>query len=578
MRRSSLLAAMLWALLLPVRADMPVAAERTLNREFLLSERQLAQPVSMLEFAPHEDAGEPLHSFSGSLRLSGTPDSSGSKLVHDYFNRSDEIGTPLLHLPEFEFQFFQRGTDIIPIQRGVQRRDHPYWEVILQPGKAWSEAGDGGWTRASLPVSLQERAANCTHNGVLTWLFNDQSVTRVAYQVSSETCGYLKIDLWGIADGEYRPQDLTTAAEPHIARLDAHRAARLPVRPLSELATDYPGVDAPGLGIKDGIRPEDLSVYGLVVNGINYRSSCATRHGPYPYCDSLPLPSYSTAKSVFAALAMMRLEKLQPGSSQQTIASLIDACGSRKWRDVTIEHALDMATGNYRSKDAEIDEYSVPHREFVFSDKHEEKLRFACNYFRRKADPGERFVYHTSDTYLVGVALRTLLREFEGRDADPYRTLLVEPIWDELELSPLLDDSKRTYDEASQAFTGYGLTLEADDLLRIASWIAHDDARLGGETMVDAPMLNAALQRDPRDQGIAAGNDRLRYNNGFWAYDAGPSIGCDSPVWVPFMSGVSGITVAMFPNGVIYYYFSDGYVFRWQSAREAAHTIRSLCE
>lgn len=569
---------MLWALLLPVRADMPVAAERTLNREFLLSERQLAQPVSMLEFAPHEDAGEPLHSFSGSLRLSGTPDSSGSKLVHDYFNRSDEIGTPLLRLPEFEFQFFQRGTDIIPIQRGVQRRDHPYWEVILQPGKAWSEAGDGGWTRASLPVSLQERAANCTHNGVLTWLFNDQSVTRVAYQVSSETCGYLKIDLWGIADGEYRPQDLTTAAEPHIARLDAHRAARLPVRPLSELATDYPGVDAPGLGIKDGIRPEDLSVYGLVVNGINYRSSCATRHGPYPYCDSLPLPSYSTAKSVFAALAMMRLEKLQPGSSQQTIASLIDACGSRKWRDVTIEHALDMATGNYRSKDAEIDEYSVPHREFVFSDKHEEKLRFACNYFRRKADPGERFVYHTSDTYLVGVALRTLLREFEGRDADPYRTLLVEPIWDELELSPLLDDSKRTYDEASQAFTGYGLTLEADDLLRIASWIAHDDARLGGETMVDAPMLNAALQRDPRDQGIAAGNDRLRYNNGFWAYDAGPSIGCDSPVWVPFMSGVSGITVAMFPNGVIYYYFSDGYVFRWQSAREAAHTIRSLCE
>jgi hypothetical protein len=557
---------------------MPVAAERTLNREFLLSERQLAQPVSMLEFAPHEDAGEPLHSFSGSLRLSGTPDSSGSKLVHDYFNRSDEIGTPLLRLPEFEFQFFQRGTDIIPIQRGVQRRDHPYWEVILQPGKAWSEAGDGGWTRASLPVSLQERAANCTHNGVLTWLFNDQSVTRVAYQVSSETCGYLKIDLWGIADGEYRPQDLTTAAEPHIARLDAHRAARLPVRPLSELATDYPGVDAPGLGIKDGIRPEDLSVYGLVVNGINYRSSCATRHGPYPYCDSLPLPSYSTAKSVFAALAMMRLEKLQPGSSQQTIASLIDACGSRKWRDVTIEHALDMATGNYRSKDAEIDEYSVPHREFVFSDKHEEKLRFACNYFRRKADPGERFVYHTSDTYLVGVALRTLLREFEGRDADPYRTLLVEPIWDELELSPLLDDSKRTYDEASQAFTGYGLTLEADDLLRIASWIAHDDARLGGETMVDAPMLNAALQRDPRDQGIAAGNDRLRYNNGFWAYDAGPSIGCDSPVWVPFMSGVSGITVAMFPNGVIYYYFSDGYVFRWQSAREAAHTIRSLCE
>ena len=44
------------------------------------------------------------------------------------------------------------------------------------------------------------------------------------------------------------------------------------------------------------------------------------------------------------------------------------------------------------------------------------------------------------------------------------------------------------------------------------------------------------------------------------------------------MSGVSGISVAMFPNGVVYYYFSDSYVFRWQSARVAAHTMESLCQ
>jgi hypothetical protein len=33
----------------------------------------------------------------------------------------------------------------------------------------------------------------------------------------------------------------------------------------------------------------------------------------------------------------------------------------------------------------------------------------------------------------------------------------------------------------------------------------------------------------------------------------------------------------MFPNGVIYYYFSDSYVFRWQTGREAADAIRPLC-
>jgi hypothetical protein len=73
------------------------------------------------------------------------------------------------------------------LQRGVQRRDHPYWEVVLQPGKVWDEVGDGDWSRASVSFSLQERAANCTHNGVLTWLYNDSGVSRVAYQVSSET-------------------------------------------------------------------------------------------------------------------------------------------------------------------------------------------------------------------------------------------------------------------------------------------------------------------------------------------------------------------------------------------------------
>ena len=91
-------------------------------------------------------------------------------------------------------------------------------------------------------------------------------------------------------------------------------------------------------------------------------------------------------------------------------------------------------------------------------------------------------------------------------------------------------------------------------------------------------MLAASLQRLDDDPGVAAGSSLLRYNNGFWAYDAGPSLGCESSAWIPFMSGVSGISVAMFPNGVVYYYFSDSYVFRWQSARAAAHTIESLCQ
>ena len=126
-------------------------------------------------------------------------------------------------------------------------------------------------------------------------------------------------------------------------------------------------------------------------------------------------------------------------------------------------------------------------------------------------------------------------------------------------------------------FTGYGLTYEVDDVIRVAAWLNDDGGRLHGDAMLDREMLDATLQRTAGDRGLEAGSADLRYNNGFWAFNAGPSIGCARPAWVPFMSGVSGITVAMFPNGIIYYYYSDSYVFRWQSAREMAHKIRRLC-
>ena len=550
------------------------APGQALSAGFLLDADPMVAPVPMAAFTPPSPATEPGQLFSGTLRLMGVEQAGGFRAVHDPWDRSGEIGEPLRHLPAFEYEFVQRGSDVIPLVAGVQRTAHPYWEIMLLPGTAWQAADDGDWTRVSLPFALQERAANCTHNGVMSWLFRDGAVSRVVYQVASETCGYFKADLWGVVDAEYTPRDLADKAAAMIARVDAHRADRLPVRSLEQLAEDYPAIDASTLGVGDGIPADDISVLGLVVDGIHYRSDCPTRQGPHPFCASLPLPSYSTAKSIFASVATMRLERLYPGVSGKSIGSLVDECDQDRWRDVTIENALDMATGNFESADFEVDEDSPAHEAFVFADSHAEKIEFACSHFPRKAEPGTTFVYHTSDTYLVGVALQRFLDQRGGGDV--YDSVLLEPIWRALNLSPQLDVSKRTYDDESQPFTGYGLTYEADDIVRIAKWLA-DGGTLDGEPALDTALLEESLQRLPGVSGLRAGSDDLYYNNGFWAYDAGPSLGCAEPVWVPFMSGVSGITVAMFPNGVVYYYFSDSYVFRWQTGREAAHAIRPLC-
>ena len=116
----------------------------------------------------------------------------------------------------------------------------------------------------------------------------------------------------------------------------------------------------------------------------------------------------------------------------------------------------------------------------------------------------------------------------------------VSSSWHEVQLSPLLDVSKRTYDESNQAYVGYGLTYEVDDIIRIAAWPSGERGQIIGEPMLDEAMLAAALPLAPGDRGLEAGSTDTLYNNGFLAFNAGPSMGCDEPVWVPFMSGYGG--------------------------------------
>src|SRR3546814_3685420 len=90
--------------------------------------------------------------------------------------------------------------------------------------------------------------------------------------------------------------------------------------------------------------------------------------------------------------------------------------------------------------------------------------------------------------------------------------------------------------------------------------------------------LDAALQRDPADRGLAP-LDGYRYNNGFWAHDVGGRMpGCSGELWIPFMSGYGGITMLILPNGSAYYYFSDDDTYLWMDAAQAAHGIRRLCQ
>jgi len=59
---------------------------------------------------------------------------------------------------------------------------------------------------------------------------------------------------------------------------------------------------------------------------------------------------------------------------------------------------------------------------------------------------------------------------------------------------------------------------------------------------------------------------------------AGDVLGCNGPLWIPFMAGYGSIVLALFPNGTSYYYVSDGGALRWRNAALASHRIRPMCD
>ena len=530
-----------------------------------------SQPVDLSRMAPATDGqtfADPI-SFEGRLTLTPQrPD--GYKILandHQYGlgNASD------LAPPPFDLAFVQDGGRLYPVNSGILNPGGSGWEVLAGPGYIWNDGSDGG--RVSFSLTLKEPNANCLHNGILTLRFDHSGLKPVAlYEVFGETCSYFKFNLWGTMRVAFTPG--TPADKAGLVAQNRDIANhRLAVKPLSALGvTAGPDIAKPfGKDISD----DPPTSYGFAVGDTLYAGDCVTRLGVNPLCADTDLPSFSTAKSIFAAVAVMRAEALYPGIKDTTIQAAVPACA---WGDVTLLQTLDMATGRYNSAAYEADEDSDDMAGFFAPPDHAGKLAFACGHYPHQAAPGTQFVYHTADTYALGTALQALYRQkTHGQEihGDVYNDL-VAPLWHGLHLSQRLDFSERSHDADAQPMTGFGLIYRRDDIVRIARWLA-DDAPSAEGPGLDRTLLDEALQRRPDHRGLIAFPPNYRYQHGFWARNIAPVVGCAHEVWVPFMSGFGGITVAMMPNGVTFYYFGDDQQFDWTRAITVSNTVKALC-
>ena len=503
---------------------------------------------STAAFLP-QNSNPTANTFEGNLVISGKP------AYKKRYGWSGSTPTNASQWPKFDVEFVQKGNELIPVdRRGMQTvHGNDAWSVAVGTGAVWDEAGDGAMSRAAFPFTLGERNTNCEHNGIATFLFDDSGkISKVHVQTVAETCVFYGFDLYGTLNATYNRYTVSNRTQV-INDWNTEVANHIPTKPITQLPIDFPGVDLSHYRPK--IKPADLHMYGVIVNGINYVDGCVTRYGAHPYCSEMTTSVYSFTKSIFNSFAVMRAEKLWPGFKDESIASRVPECvSSGNWDDVSIENALDMATGNYTQPRFQGDEGGgAMLNKFFLQEARAQRADFACNGLPRKAIPGTRMVSHTSDYELISYALTDIAIDMLGDGADGFTDIMV-PIYDAIGLSHTIRGIRRTTE--GDAWGGYGISAKANDIARISEWLGNGEAQASG--LLDNGILSNILSGDP--QGLFAGLANFNYDNGFWRYHAGRTTSmraCGADTQVPVMSGFSGHTAVIMPN-VIFYQMTDG--------------------
>lgn len=559
-------------------------------------------PVSDGAFALPANAAMPDYTFEGNLTLLNTATSGG-------FTNVSGCKSCGQHLPAVSINFVQNGSYLIPAVQGEVVTGDTYYNYIVGPGRAWTENSDNGWSRASFPFTLVDRNQNCTHQGVMMYLFDATSVSNVRYQITHETCELHQFTMWGQLSAGYTPQPVQNDLALENAEA-AEVGNQMPIKPLSALATDYPSANLNLSVFGSGITPSAMSAYGVVYNGVNYvadgtspNTGCQTRYGTYAYCYEMRLPSYSTAKSSFASLSMALLTKLYGSSVPNLLLKnyMPEMASSSNWdtAPVTFQDAANMATGNYHSELFESDENGSNTSSFLTAEPYGTaatgKMLYALGYPHHGSEQGYTWVYHTVDQFLLTQAQTGYLQSQAGPGADLFDTM-VNDVYSPMHLNAGTLTTERTDNASAEAgnpttgrpFGAYGLFWTVDDVAKLATFFQNDGA-VGGTQLVDRNLMLAAMQRLSSDTGVAAvsanslqngdGTESaggFRYSNGLWAYPTTSQVpGC--ALRIPFMSGFGGITIAMMPDGATYYYFSDAGQFTWANAIAQLNKLAPMC-
>ncbi len=530
----------------------------------LISGEWSQKPVENSAFAPGPDAGKAKHQFNGILKLengiliSEPPIQTKNPLVK-------EDATIFPGLP---ISFITAGQYLVPLDRGVIRnafdnRTGSFWELVVQPGRVWTEPSDKGWSRAAFPFSLVASLDGETRIGLATFVYNDKDVSQVRYQIVQQTSPYMMYEYftaWGQVKASYK-QGIENAENVRKA-FEVELKNRIPMAPYSNLEAKI-GANKIA-GINGDMDLDYLLGGGVYVDGVFYYQTPTTPYGPYPYPQEMRFGVWSISKSMITAVAMLRLaEKFGPEVFE---ARLLDYFTSSEnnaphkgWDKVKFKHCLDMTTGlgNGSDKRDPNDTYDGYWKQpdankWYYAYRDHEKLKYVFTSGNLPWGPGEVVRYNDQDMWILGVAMDRFLKKKAGKDASIYK-MLQEEVYGSIGINHLPMTTAYT-DEGSPGSPHYawGALPTIDDMIKVAKLIMNK-GKHGSKQILNAEMCEKLLAAG-KEYAKPVGYYKNRYGEFTYAmghYYASYKDADGNKFMVPHMKGYGGGAVVMMPNGVV---------------------------
>jgi hypothetical protein len=174
-----------------VGAHAVPAAETRISAAELLSPAWSGGVIANTAFTRGSDAAAAHTPFAGTLRLTETQ----MTTVPAVMSSRSVLGRDPKLFPGVAISFFTDEGDLVPFTQDVIRyashqQGRSYWDIIVQPGRVWSEPDDGGWSRATFPFALVNSIEGETHNGLATFLYKDGRVSNLRFQIVQQTAPY----------------------------------------------------------------------------------------------------------------------------------------------------------------------------------------------------------------------------------------------------------------------------------------------------------------------------------------------------------------------------------------------------